>query len=179
MTAAGRLVETRRLRLSRRMAATPTGPWTLVAGEATGRYLVALLQAGFIVAVTAIVFSVEWGDPLATAVLVGLFALVSAAAALLVGAVARNADQAGSTGVFLGLALGALGGCMIPIQVMPEAMQSVSRLLPHSWAVLGLQELVRSGEGIEAVLPNVAVLAGFGAALLGVAGWRFRRAISG
>ena len=179
MTAAGRLVEARRLGVSRRMTATPTGPWTIVAGEGVGRYLIAVLQAGYIVAVTAIAFSVDWGDPLAAAVLVALFALVSAAAALLVGALARTPEQASSMGIFLGLALGALGGCMIPYQTMPDAMQSIARVVPHSWALLGLQDLIRTGAGIEAVLPNIAVLVGFSVVLLALAAWRFRKAITG
>ena len=179
MTAAGRLVEARRLGVSRRMTATPTGPWTIVGGEALGRYLVALLQAGYIVILTAVAFSVAWGDPLAAGVLIALFALVSAGAALLVGALAKTADQAASMGIFLGLALGALGGCMVPFQVMPDAMQSIARLIPHSWALQGLQELVRTGGGLSTVLPNAAVLAGFAVVLLGLASWRFRKAITG
>jgi ABC-2 type transport system permease protein len=179
MTAAGRLVYTKQLGVSRRMTSTPTSAWTIVAGEALGRYLVALLQAGYIVLVTALAFNVSWGDPVAAAVLVGLFALVAAAAALLVGAVSRNADQASSLGVFAGLALGALGGCMIPFETMPAAMQSLARVIPHSWALLGLQDLVRTGGGIATVLPNVAVLAGYAAVLMGLAAWRFRKAVTG
>jgi ABC-2 type transport system permease protein len=179
MTAAGRLVYAKQLGISRRMTATPTSTWTIVAGEALGRYLVAVLQAGYIVAVTAIAFNVSWGDPVAVAALIGLFCLVAAATALLFGALSRNADQASSLGVFAGLALGALGGCMIPFQIMPETMQSIARLLPHSWALLGLQDLVKTGDGVGSVLPNLAVLAAYAVVLMGLAGWRFRKAITG
>jgi ABC-2 type transport system permease protein len=179
MTAAGRLVYAKQLGISRRMTATPTSTWTIVAGEALGRYLVAVLQAGYIVAVTAVAFNVSWGDPIAVAALIGVFCLVAAATALLFGALSRNADQASSLGVFAGLALGALGGCMIPFQIMPDVMQSIARLLPHSWALLGLQDLVKTGEGVGAVLPNLAVLAGYAVVLLGLASWRFRKAITG
>jgi ABC-2 type transport system permease protein len=179
MTAAGRLVQAKQLGIARRMTATPTSPWTIVAGEALGRYLVAVLQAAYIVVVTAVAFNVRWGDPLAAGSLIALFCLVAAASALLVGALSRNADQASSLGVFAGLALAALGGCMIPFQFMPDAMQSFARLVPHSWALLGLQSLVRPGTGPEAVLPNLAALAAFAAVLLGLAAWRFRRAITG
>ncbi len=179
MTAAGRLVFTKQIGISRRMTATPTSAWTIVAGEALGRYLVAVLQAGYIVLVTALAFNVAWGDPLAVAALIGLFCLVAAGTALLFGALSQNADQASSLGVFAGLALGALGGCMIPFQIMPDVMQSIARLLPHSWALLGLQDLVRTGEGIASVLPNLAVLGGYALVLMGLAGWRFRKAITG
>ena len=82
-------------------------------------------------------------------------------------------------GVFAGLGLGALGGCMIPFQVMPDAMQQLARFIPHSWALLGLQSLVRDGGGIESVAPNLAVLVAFGVVLMSLAAWRFRKAIAG
>ncbi len=124
-------------------------------------------------------FGVSWGDPIAAGAVIALFMLVSAGAAMLIGAVAGSPDQAGSIGVFVGLTLGALGGCMIPIQLMPEAMQAVARLLPHSWAVLGLQSLMRDpATGLAGIAPNLAVLAIYGVATMGLAAWRFRRAIT-
>jgi len=179
MTAAGRLVHTRRLGVSRRMLSTPTSAWTIVAGEALGRFAIAMLQAAYIVALTSIAFGVSWGDPLAAGALIALFGVVAAGFAMLVGAIARNADQASSMGVFAGLALGALGGCMVPFQTMPDVMQSIARLIPHSWALRGLQDLIRTGGGIETVLPNIAVLAVYGALVMTLAAWRFRKAIAG
>jgi ABC-2 type transport system permease protein len=179
MTAAARLVYTKQLGVSRRMVSTPTSVGTIVAGEAFGRLGVALLQAAFIVAVTAIVFNVSWGDPLAAAALILVFGVVAAAVAMLIGALSQNPDQASSLGVFLGLALAALGGCMIPIQTMPDVMQQLSRLIPHSWALLGLQSLIRDGGGIDSVATNLAVLTLFAVVLMTLAAWRFRKAIAG
>ena len=179
MTAAGRLVYTKQLGVSRRMVSTPTSMGTIVAGEALGRLGTAMLQATFIVVVTAVVFNVSWGNPLAAGALILVFGIVAAAVAMLIGALARNPDQASSLGVFLGLALGALGGCMVPIQTMPEFMQQVSRFIPHSWALLGLQEVIRTGGGIETVATNLAVLAGFAVVLGTLAVWRFRKSIAG
>jgi ABC-2 type transport system permease protein len=179
MTAAARLVYARQLGVSRRMVSTPTSSWTIVAGEALGRFGIAMLQAAYIVVMTAVGFGVAWGDPLAAGVLILLFGVFASAAAMLVGATSRNPDQASSMGVFLGLALAALGGCMIPFQTMPPVMQSIARFIPHSWAVLGIQDLIRTGGGIDTVIPNVLVLTGFAVVLMGFAAWRFRKAITG
>lgn len=180
LTAASRLVTTRELGVSRRMLAGPTSAGTVIAGEALGRYSIALLQAAYIVLLSAVAFGVDWGDPLAAGAIIATFALVASAIAMLVGAFAQNADQAASLGVFLGLTLGALGGCMVPFQLMPDAMQAVARLLPHSWAVLGLQELIGSGAGgsLGSVALNIAVLAAYGMTVMAFAVWRFRRAIT-
>ncbi len=179
MTAAGQLVLTRRLGVSRRMVSTPTSMTTIILGETLGRFLVALLQALFIVVITATVFNVTWGDPVAAAAIILLFCLVSAGAAMLIGAWSQNADQASSLGVFVGLALGALGGCMVPLAFMPQAMQTVAKAIPHSWGITALSSLVRDGGGIDTVATNLVVLAGFAVVLLGLATWRFRKAITG
>ncbi len=179
MTAAGQLVQSRRLGVSRRMVSTPTSIATIVAGEALGRYLIALMQGLFVVALTAIVFGVSWGDPVAAAAIILAFALVAAGVAMLIGAVSTNADQASSLGVFAGLALGALGGCMIPLAYMPEAMRTIAGVIPHSWAITAFQALISDGGGIDTVAPNVVVLLGYGVVVLGLATWRFRKAITG
>ena len=107
-----------------------------------------------------------------------VFIDVAAAAAMLVGAVSRDEAQARSRGALFGLALGALGGCMIPFQAMSASMQTFARLIPHTWAVLGVQSVIGDGAGLAAVAVNVAVLAGYAAVLMVLAGWRYRRAIT-
>jgi ABC-2 type transport system permease protein len=179
MTAATQLVLTKRLGVSRRMLSTPTAIGTIVAGEALGRFAVAMLQGVFIVLVSSIAFGVSWGDPLGAGLIVVTFGLVGAGVAMLVGALSRNAEQAGALGVVLGMGMGALGGAMIPLQIMPELMQTIARAMPHSWAITGLQSLVRDGGGLVSVLPNVAVLFAYGSVVLMLAAWRFRKAIVG
>jgi ABC-2 type transport system permease protein len=179
MTAAAQLVMSKQLGVSRRMLATATSPGTVIAGETLGRFGVAMLQAVVIVAMSALAFGVDWGDPLAALALVVTFSLVSAAVAMLVGAMSRDAEQAGSIGVFASLALAALGGCMIPLQFMPEVMQQLALLTPHAWAVLGFKALITEDADLVGVLPQVIVLLGYGTVVLMLATWRFRRAISG
>ena len=154
MTAAGRLVLTRKLGISRRMVSTPTAIPTIIAGEALGRLAVALLQGVFIVLLTSFVFNVSWGDPVAASAIVVSFGLVGAGVALLIGAISTNADQASSLGVFAGLALGALGGAMVPLDFMPETMRTIALAIPHSWAITGLATLVRDGGGLASVAPE-------------------------
>jgi ABC-2 type transport system permease protein len=178
MTAAAQLVMSKQLGVSRRMVATPTAIPTLIAGEGLGRFTVAMMQASVIVIVSTLVFGVDWGDPVGALAIVLAFGLVGAAVAMLVGAVATNAEQAGSVAVFVSLALGALGGCMVPLEFMPETMQSIARLTPHAWAVDGLRSLVTDGGGLASVAPQVGVLLVFGLVLATIATWRFRLALT-
>lgn len=179
MTAAAQLVMSKQLGVSRRMLSTPTSAGTVIAGETVGRFSVALLQAVVIVVVSTLVFGVDWGDPVAAGAIVLAFGLVSAAVAMLVGAMSRNAEQAGSIGVFASLALAALGGCMVPLAFMPEPMQTIALLTPHAWAMDGLRALITEGADLDGVLPQVGVLLAYGLVLLALATWRFRRAMAG
>jgi ABC-2 type transport system permease protein len=176
LSGATQLILTRQLGVSRRMLSTPTSIGTILLGEALGRFAVALFQAVFIVAATALLFGVAWGDPLGATVLVLAFSLTGAAVAMLIGAVANNAEQAGSLGVFAGLGVGALGGAMIPPEIFPEPMATISWFTPHRWALDGFRELI-AGAGMIEILPQLGVLLTVSAVLLALATWRLRAAL--
>jgi ABC-2 type transport system permease protein len=179
LTGAGDLVETRLLGVSRRELAAPLPPRTIVLGEGLGRFLVAVAQAVVIVLFTRLLFRIDWGDLLGVTLVIAAFGLVAAAASLLVGSVARTPEQATSIGPVVGIALGMLGGCMWPLEVVPPALQRVGHLTPQAWAIDALVALMGEGDGAVDVLPQVGALCLFAAVLLPLAVWRFRRSITG
>ncbi len=178
MTAATQLILTRQLGVSRRMLAGPTPVRTILLGETLGRFGVAMVQGLFIVIVSMVAFGVAWGDPLAASLLVVAFALVGTGAAMVVGAVSDNPDQASSLGIMAGMALGAFGGAMVPIEIFPPVMQTLAHLSPHAWAIEGFRALLVPGSGVVDVLPQILVLLAFAAGLLTIGVWRFRSAIT-
>lgn len=177
LTGAVELITTRQLGISRRMLSTPTSVRTIILGEGIGRVGLALFQGSFIVIASALLFNVEWANPVATAAIVVVFSFVAGGAALLIGAIAANASQAGALGPALGMLLGLLGGTMVPAEVFPEAMRTASHLTPHAWAMDAFRGLLLRGETLVDILPQLAVLAGFAVVLMTLAVWRFRRAL--
>ena len=178
LTGSAALIQSRQLGVSRRMLGTPTSAQTIIVGETLGRFAVVLVQGLYILFVTLIVFGVNWGDPLGAAAVMTLFGLVGAGAAMLMGSVFQNDQQAGGIGVMLGLGLAALGGAMVPIEVMPSGMQTVARFTPHAWAIDAFGELVREDGTIVDIAPQLGVLAVFAIALLVLAAWRFRTVLT-
>jgi ABC-2 type transport system permease protein len=177
MTGAVAFIEIRRLGLPRRMLATPTPPGTLVAGETLGRLLVGLVQAFVIIVGSAVLFGVNWGQPIGLAAVVLLFGLVAAGFGIFVGTLFRNEQQATGLSLLLGLGLAALGGCMVPLEVFSPTMKKVAHITPHAWANDAFAKLIGHGATIGAVLPQLAVLAAYAAVLLILATWRLRRAL--
>jgi ABC-2 type transport system permease protein len=76
-----------------------------------------------------------------------------------IASVADNAKTAQVMGNILFFPLMFLGGAAIPLQIMPEAMQKVSRLFPSRYMVEGVGSIVVSGEGLRENAANLAVLA--------------------
>lgn len=179
MTAATQLILTRQLGVSRRMLSTPTSVGTILFGEMLGRFGVAMLQGLFIVLLSAFVFGVDWGDPFAAGVLIVTFALVGTGAAMVVGAFANNPDQAGTFGVFAGMALGALGGAMVPIELFGEPMRSIAHVTPHAWAIEGFHTLLFDRGGIVQIAPQLGVLGAMAVALMAIATVKLRRQLVG
>ncbi len=168
------LIQTRRLGVSRRMVSTPTSIGEILVGETGGRFAVAMIQGLFIMIGAAVAFEVRWGNLGGASALLILVALVGAGGGMLMGSLFDNDEQAGSMGVFMGLGLAALGGCMVPLEIFPDTMQTIAHITPHAWALDGFAELIRRGGTIADIVLELAVLAGFAAVLLALGTWRLR-----
>ncbi len=178
LTGAVALIETRRLGVSRRMLATPTSPSTVIAGETLGRVLIACVQALVIILGSALLFGVNWGQPAGVAAVVILFALVASGAGIFVGTLFRNEQQATGISLLLGLGLGALGGCMVPLEVFSPVMRRVAHITPQAWGNDAFAKLVGHGASIDGILPQLGILAAYAVVLLALAAWRLRRVLS-
>jgi ABC-2 type transport system permease protein len=178
LTGAVELITTRQLGISRRMLATPTSGGTIIVGEGVARVLLAMLQGVFIVVGSALLFGVAWPNVWATSAIVLSFSLVSGGAALLIGVIAKNESQAGALGPALGMLFGLLGGTMVPAEVFPSSMQTLSHVTPHAWAMEAFRKLTYEQATLVDILPQLVVLWGFAILLMALATWRFRRVLA-
>jgi ABC-2 type transport system permease protein len=160
------------------MLSTPTTAGTVVGGEGLGRFGVVMVQGLYILFATLLLFQVDWGNPLGAALVMITFGAVCAGAAMLMGTLFRNDEQATGVGVILGIGLGALGGCMIPLEFFSDTMQMVAHITPHAWALDAFAVLVREDGTVADILPELAVLTAYAAVLITIAGLRLRRSMT-
>lgn len=172
------IIETRRLGIARRILSTPTSLRTLVTGQLLGRLAVALLQALIIILGSLLFFGVDWGNPLGTAAVVIAFCLVGTGAAVLLGSLFSNEQQAGPVALLLGLGLAALGGSMAPLEVFPKTARTIAHVTPHAWANDAFSKLLNHGGDLGSVLPQVGVLLAFAGVAITFATWRLRRVLT-
>lgn len=172
------MIENRELGITRRVLAAPVTAGQVVRGEALGRYGVAIVQGLYIIVGTLLLFGVDWGDPVSAITILAVYAAASAGAGMLVGALARTQQQAGALGVGLGIAVAAVGGSMLPVELMPAGVRAVSRLTPHHWSYEAFADVVRRGETVLGILPELGILALQSAVLLGIAAVLVRRRLT-
>ncbi|MDH5506254.1 MAG: ABC transporter permease, partial [Anaerolineae bacterium] len=147
----------------------------LLVGKLLPFYMVNLVQVASMFLVGVLVFDMNLGHaPMALVAVTLATAAAATGLGLLVAALGKTPEQIGGISTMLALTLAAIGGMMVPTFVMPEFMQQLSKISPHNWALAGYQDVIVRGLGMNAVMLEVGVLAGFAAVFFGFAVWRFR-----
>ena len=171
------MIQTRRYGIFARALAAPIRPRDIVLGETLCYLTLALGQALLIVLVGAVLFGVSWGNPLAAAVLIGLWALVGTGAGMVSGTLFRTPEQATAIGPAVGIAFGMLGGCMWPLEIVPRSVSLAGHATPHAWAVDAWVTLLSRGGGLADIAGYLTILAGYAVALFAFASFRLRRSL--
>ncbi len=73
----------------------------------------------------------------------------------------RTAQQALSFGSISVVILSAIGGVWVPVDVMPEILQTLSRFSPMSWGLESFNDLFLRQASFGTILPNLLRLVGF------------------
>lgn len=173
------LANDRKSGLIARMLSTPNTPSSIVIGLGGSKLAFALVQSALVLAVGGLIFGVQWGDPAAGVALIVLFAAVATSIGLIVGARVQNADQAQSIGIPIAVAMGMLGGCMWPLNIVPAPMRVAGHLVPHAWAMDAWQKLIFDGASLRDIAPELGVLLGATVVLAPLAARTLRRTIVG
>jgi ABC-2 type transport system permease protein len=159
----------------RRLLTTPTRRGTYLLGTIFGQVVIALVQMLLLVGFGIVVMKLNWGaQPLALGLMLLTSSLAAAALGTTLGTFVKTDGQASGLSMMTGMVMALLGGCWYPLEMFPQAIQKAVSILPTTWAMRGLLDIVLRGQGLAAVLPEAAVLLGFAALFFGIGIWRFR-----
>lgn len=101
-------------------------------------------------------------------------ALATATFGTTMGTFIKTERQAGGLSVMFGMVFALMGGCWYPLELFPPAIQNAVRILPTTWAMQGMLDLVLRGGALQDILPEAGVLLGFAIVFFSVGVWRFR-----
>lgn len=172
------MIQARRLGVVRRMLSTPMTSRQLILGSTLGRWGLGFFQGAYIMAASTLLFGVQWGNLALALLVLAVFALVAAGAAMLLGTLVENEGPAVGIAVGGGLVLAALGGSMFPLELFPETMRRVANAVPHAWANEALADLQRRDGGLVDIAPELGVLAAMAVVLVALGAWSLRRSLA-
>jgi ABC-2 type transport system permease protein len=159
----------------RRLLTTPSSKATFLLGTITGQVAMALVQMLLLVGFGILVMRLGWGrDPLALFAILFASALAAAAFGTTMGTFIKSEGQASGLSVMFGMVFALMGGCWYPLELFPPAIQNAVKVLPTTWAMQGMLDLVLRGGSLRDILPEAAVLLGFAVIFFSVGVWRFR-----
>lgn len=159
----------------RRLMTTPTSRSTFLIGTITGQVLTALVQMLLLIGVGILIMHVNWGrSPAALALMLVSSALAAAALGTMLGTFVKTEGQAGGLSTMLGMVMALLGGCWYPLELFPKVVGQMVHVLPTTWAMQGLLDIVLRGAGVMQVLLEAAVLLGFAVLFFVIGVRRFR-----
>jgi len=159
----------------RRLLTTPSRKATFLLGTISGQVAMALVQMLLLVGFGIFALKLGWGrEPLALFVILLASALAAAAFGTTMGTFIKTAGQASGLSIMFGMLFAMLGGCWYPLELFPSTIQNAVRILPTTWAMEGMLDLVLRGRGLVDILPEAGVLLGFAVIFFTVGVLRFR-----
>jgi ABC-2 type transport system permease protein len=159
----------------RRLLTTPTRKATFLLGTIIGQVTLALVQMALLVLFGVFVMQLDWDQAPAALVLMLLAtALAGAALGTMLGTYIKTEGQANGLSIMLGILMALLGGCWLPLELFPETVRAAVRLLPTTWAMQGLMDILVRGQDVPGVWLEASVLLGYTAVFSAVGVWRFR-----
>lgn len=151
--------------------------WPVISGKFGFYFLICLVQFLLMIAVGIYLMPllglsklVLGSNPLGILITACSVSMAATGYGVLIGVYFKTPQQALSFGSVSVVILSAIGGVWVPVYVMPEILQTVSRFSPMSWGLESFNDLFLRQASIHTILPNVLRLMGFAVVTLGASG---------
>lgn len=176
LTVGWMLVAERRQGTLRRLITAPLSASAILAGKFLPCLLLSIVQGFFLLLMGKLIFGMNWGAaPLWLIPVVICTSFAATSLALWIAAMSRTESQVAIVGTLLVLVLAGISGCLMPRELMPEAMKEFSRIAPQAWALDAYSQLLLSPTpNLAMVSTSCLVLLGFGFVFLVLAKLTFK-----
>ncbi|CAN5667101.1 hypothetical protein BH10CHL1_BH10CHL1_05560 [soil metagenome] len=149
-----------------RLNAGPLSSGIILLGKLISVFVICGLQFGILLLAGRFLFHVQWGDPLAVAVLAIVTVLAFTGLGLLIATFARDQSQANTLATTINLLFSLVGGSLLPIDSFPTWVQRIAQFTPNYWGMTGFTKLA-IGQGLPALTTEISALAAISVVLFG------------
>jgi len=162
----------------RRLIASPLPRGSLVAGKILAYTLVVVIQMAILFGVGVVVMDMPLGhSPLGLVVTTLCLGLAATSLGMLVAALSRSMEQAGTISVLLIFVLGFLSGSFFPNAALYRGegpLAFISRYTPQAQATIAYHTMILQNGGLVDILPQLIYLLALSMVFFGIAVWRFK-----
>ena len=142
-----------------RLRASQATSLEIVLGKALPRLAIGITQFIVIFAAGVVLFGLHIrGDVAALAPLVAAFSICLVLLGVAVTALCRTAQQANAFGIVGMVLFGAIGGALVPLNVLPGWARTIAPVTPTYWAMRGFRSVILDAQGLNGVATPIAVL---------------------
>lgn len=145
-----------------RLRVTPASEGEIVLGYVLAFGIIGAVQGIVLLTAALVLFNVlVAGSILLAALVIILLAIDSQAIGILMSALAQRESQAVMMLPFIIFPTFLLSGIFVPTESLPSWLRPVAYLLPPTWAVDAMRDVMLRGWGLDRIWPNLVVLVGF------------------
>lgn len=150
------IVEFRRKGILKRLFVTPIQPKDFIGGLVISRMIITLIQLGCLLLAAIFLLGVTIaGSFLSLLLIVLLGSIIFLSIGFFMGSLAKTQQAIMLLGNLITLPQLFLSGIFFPIDAMPELIQPVASLLPLSFVVTGLREVIVNGLSLLELMPTM------------------------
>ena len=152
-----RYYEEKYLNVLNRFFLTPIKPHEYYIADILSNYIIVIIQAVAGVIGLKLVGANTGVSSISLLLIMCVVGLVSIALAICIRAFCKIGDDFARIYNYVGIFLAMIGGCYIPISMMPEFINNISYFTPIRWAMEALYDLQMGAKFYE-IIPNIMVM---------------------
>ena len=133
-----------------------------MAGKALASFVACVTVSIFLMLVGRVLFGVRLTNPLGLAVAIFSCAICFSGLVMLISVLGKTERSVAGAGWGILLVMSMIGGCMIPLMVMPSWMLTLSNFSPVKWGILGLEGAIWRGFSLTHMLLPAGILLAVG-----------------
>jgi ABC-2 type transport system permease protein len=146
-----------------RLMAAPASRGAIVGGKILGAYAIGAAQLGVLLLSGRYLRNMDYGpNPFAFVLVLAVFLLATTGLGMMLSTMVRTLPQMQTLSPIVIVASCMIGGCYWPLELVPPFMQTIAKFTPQAWAMSALTGVVYKGAQLQAIVPNLLVLLGFG-----------------
>jgi len=141
-----------------RLLTSPTTKVQVMTGYLFSYFLMGAIQLIVLMIVMYLIYGSMWGNLFYFVPFAALVIITIVGFGLMMASIVKSRQQASALSAVLIVSTCMLGGVYWPIEIVPEFMQQIAKVVPQSWMITGFREIVSGSLYLPALRNSTLVL---------------------